>query len=156
MEFRRTIFAFAIAVLMALTTVKTTMAGTSVHGRSDDHSAPEQSRRIRIGWDVMQAKWTEGKLPEYPQEAKEKKISGPVRLDIFVTAEGAVGEVKALEGVTELADPAANEAKQWKFQTTLLNGSPIAVETEIDLRFELHGDKGEVTCTNAHARRVKH
>jgi TonB family protein len=108
---------------------------------------------ITIQWVVMRAKWISGDLPAYPEEARQKLIHGPVKLGLRIGEDGKVRHVSVLSGNRALANPAAEEAVRWQFQTTLLSGKPIGVLTEVDLKYSLHHGKAEVRCTDGSAQR---
>ena len=70
--------------------------------------------------------------PVYPEIAKRMKITGAVKLEATVDAEGKVTGVKTLSGNSMLS-PAAEEAvRKWKF-------APAAAESivEVNLNFAL-------------------
>ena len=53
--------------------------------------------------------------PAYPEIAKKLKISGVVKIEATVTAEGAVADVRTVSG-NHMLSPAAEEAvRKWKF-----------------------------------------
>jgi periplasmic protein TonB len=64
-------------------------------------------------------------------------IHGLVRLEIIVSADGSVSQVKLLTGHPLLAEAATHAVKQWVFQPTLLQGKPIEVRSIIDVNFRL-------------------
>jgi TonB family protein len=54
--------------------------------------------------------------PVYPEIAKRMKISGAVKIEATVDADGKVTQVKALSG-NQMLSPAAEEAvRKWKFE----------------------------------------
>lgn len=53
--------------------------------------------------------------PVYPEIAKRMKISGIVRLEATVDADGKVTEVKAVSGNRMLSDAAETAVKKWTF-----------------------------------------
>jgi TonB family protein len=54
--------------------------------------------------------------PVYPELAKSMNISGAVRLELTVTAQGAVKNAKVLGGHPMLADAAVRAATRWKYE----------------------------------------
>lgn len=75
--------------------------------------------------------------PAYPAEAKEKGISGAVRLEAVIDKEGKVADVRVLSGDPLLVAAAVDAVKQWEYQATLINGAAVDVVTEIELNFSL-------------------
>jgi TonB family protein len=93
--------------------------------------------RIRIGANVQQAKLLVKVQPVYPTEAKAQRIQGIVRLQATLDKSGKVEDLKVLDGDPLLAAAALAAVRQWQYQTTLLNGDPVGVVTEIDVNFTL-------------------
>ena len=54
--------------------------------------------------------------PVYPEIAKRLKISGEVKLEAVVDAQGKVKSVKAVSGNHVLGEAAEEAVKQWKFE----------------------------------------
>lgn len=71
--------------------------------------------------------------PVYPELAKRMKISGAVKVQATVTAEGDVKDARVLEG-NRMLGPAAEEAvRHWKFVP-----GPGASTVEVELHFALN------------------
>jgi TonB family protein len=94
--------------------------------------------RIRVAGNVMAAKLVQKVDPEYPKEARKKHLQGDVRLRILVDEQGNVAKTHALSENHVLAKAAAEAVRQWRYQTTLLNGGPVQVESEVELHFHRH------------------
>jgi TonB family protein len=99
--------------------------------------AAPQSEPLRISSIVMQAKLTHSVPPKYPEAARKKDVQGTVKMQVLIAKNGAVKSVKVVAGDKQLAKAAIAAVKQWRYQTTLLNGKPVAVETEVDVKFAL-------------------
>ena len=54
--------------------------------------------------------------PSYPEMAKRMKISGTVKVEATVDADGKVTAVKTLDGNRMLATAAEDAVKKWKFE----------------------------------------
>lgn len=54
--------------------------------------------------------------PQYPELARKMNVSGSVRLEIVVAANGQVKSVRPLGGHPLLIDAAENAVKQWKYE----------------------------------------
>jgi TonB family protein len=92
---------------------------------------------IRVGSNVQQAKLLAKVQPVYPTEAKVQGIEGAVVLRAIIDESGKVGHLQVLSGDPLLAAAAVDAVRQWQYQTTLLNGDPAAVVTEIRVNFTL-------------------
>jgi TonB family protein len=93
--------------------------------------------RIRVGGSVQQAKLLVKAKPVYPPKAKAKGIQGMVRLEATIARDGKVGDLKVLSGNALLATAAVDAVRQQRYATTILDGAPVEVVTEIDVNFTL-------------------
>ncbi|WP_263350814.1 M56 family metallopeptidase [Acidicapsa acidisoli] len=75
--------------------------------------------------------------PVYPQEAKEKRISGDVIVEAIISKEGVPSELRIQEGPKELQASALDAIRQWRYEPFLLNGNPVEVETTITVVYSL-------------------
>jgi TonB family protein len=74
---------------------------------------------------------------KYPPEARAQHIQGAVVLNVVIDREGNVGDVQLNSGHPMLAPAAIEAVKQWKYKPYLLNGQPIAMETQVSVDFTL-------------------
>jgi len=95
------------------------------------------SPKIRVGGNVQQAKLVSKVTPVYPAEAKDQRIQGVVRLEATIGKDGKVENLVVLSGDPALAPAALEAVRQWQYQTTLLNGDPVEVVTEVNVNFTL-------------------
>ena len=70
-------------------------------------------------------------------KAKAQGIEGPVRLQAILDKDGKVANLVVLSGDPMLATAALDAVRQWQYSTTLLNGDPVEVVTQIDVNFTL-------------------
>ncbi|MGA2135506.1 MAG: TonB family protein [Bryobacteraceae bacterium] len=98
---------------------------------------PGDGVRIRVGGNMQQAKLARKVQPVYPPEAKAARIEGIVRLEATIGKDGSVENLVLLSGHPLLAPAAMEAVRQWQYQTTLLNGNPVEVVTEIQVNFTL-------------------
>jgi TonB family protein len=102
--------------------------------------APAQTgaaRRIRVGGTVQRSKLLVKVTPVYPPEAKAQGIQGLVRLEAIIGKDGKIENLQVVSGDPTLAASALDAVRQWQYQTTLLNGDPVEVITQIDVNFTL-------------------
>ena len=97
-------------------------------------STPSQ---IRIGGDVQAAKLTHEVQPAYPRLAKDAHVMGTVKLSATIASNGTVKDLHVVSGNPLLVQAAVNAVKQWTYQPTILNGKPVEVLTEVDVKFTL-------------------
>ena len=75
--------------------------------------------------------------PLYPSFAKASRIEGVVRFSATVDKQGRVQNLQAVSGPQLLVKPAAEAVKQWVYRPMQLNGRPMEVITQIEVRFAL-------------------
>lgn len=93
--------------------------------------------RVRMGGNVQSAKLMHEVEPEYPMLAREARIQGVVRLQAIIAKDGSVQNLSLLSGQPLLVQAAMNAVKQWLYKPTYLNGVPVEVLTEVDVKFSL-------------------
>ncbi len=93
--------------------------------------------RIQVGGQVQAAKIVKQIMPTYPKLAHDAHIGGTVRLKAIIAADGTVKDLSVISGHPLLIPSALNAVKQWVYKPTILNGTPIEVDTEIDVNFQL-------------------
>jgi TonB family protein len=93
--------------------------------------------RVRVSQKVSEAFVAKKVQPQYPLEAREKHIQGLVVLKAEISKDGDVTDLSLVSGDSLLAPAAIEAVKQWKYKPYLLNGQPIAVETQVTVSFEL-------------------
>jgi TonB family protein len=98
---------------------------------------PGQTARIRVGGNVQQAKLVVQVRPVYPPDAKAARIQGVVELQAIIGKDGAVENLTVLSGHPLLVPAAMDAIRNWRYQTTLLNGDPVEVMTQVDVNFTL-------------------
>ena len=98
-----------------------------------------RSDPVRVGGNVQRAKLTSQPMPRYPLAARQARIQGLVRLEAVIAENGSIRSLQVLSGHPFLIRAALESVKQWRYRPTLLNGEPVAVITQIDVRFTLTG-----------------
>jgi TonB family protein len=92
---------------------------------------------VRRSGENMQGSVIKRVNPEYPQEAKDAKIRGVVKVEITIGEDGNVIMAKALSGHPMLRDAAEAAARQWQFQPTVVDGQPVKVAGRLTFNFAL-------------------
>jgi periplasmic protein TonB len=94
---------------------------------------------IRVGGRIQAPHLTNEVQPEYPVLAKETRTQGNVVLDCVIDPQGNVTQMRLVSGHPLLVPAALKAVQQWKYQPTLLNGQPVAVEMKVTVTFSLGG-----------------
>lgn len=89
-------------------------------------AAIQRPEKFRFG--VVQGKPIHRPKPEYPPEARAKRLSGRIAVEIAINEEGIVTEARALNGPMELQRAAAAAALKARFTPTRLSGKAVAVK----------------------------
>lgn len=108
--------------------------------------APTQDKPSKTGNDSTQegkkdarvkGKLIEAPRPEYPPEAKEKKIEGTVAVSIVIGEEGKVISARATSGPEILHEASVAAAKKARFEPSTVNGKPVKVVGTMTYDFKL-------------------
>jgi TonB family protein len=92
---------------------------------------------VRASGGVMAGLIVDKVDPEYPQDAKDKKISGAIVMMAKVDKKGRVADLKVISGPEVLRDAALTAVRQWTYKPYLLNGQPVYVVTTVTVMFSL-------------------
>jgi TonB family protein len=94
-------------------------------------------KRVRMAGETESARLIFQPKPEYPPLATMGRIQGMVRLRAIIAKDGTIDELKVLSGHPLLVKSAMDAVPKWRYQPLLLNGTPVEVETEIDVNYTL-------------------
>jgi len=98
---------------------------------------PAVKRIIRVGSNIKAPRQVYSVQPDYPILAKQTHVSGTVVVTAVLDEHGNVVGARALSGHPLLIPAALKAVLQWKYEPTLLNGTPVAVEMEVTVHFSL-------------------
>ena len=100
-----------------------------------------ETMEVRPQWSVppeeMGRRLVHQVMPEYPEHARQAGVQGTVVLDIVVSVEGAVTQVKFVSGPEALSQAAMDAVRWWRFQPYFVNTQPATVETTVAVDFQL-------------------
>ena len=96
-------------------------------------------QRVRVSSGVSTGLLIKKVTPNYPPLAKQARIQGHVLLQAEISKEGTIQNLQLISGHPMLAPAAIEAVKQWRYKPYLLNGEPVAVETQVDVIFSLSG-----------------
>jgi TonB family protein len=114
---KSTICIFSRAVFLTLV-----MATVSVHvTRSQETGASTVARKIRTKT-----------APEYPQLARQLNVTGKVKLEITIAADGRVVSTRTIGGSPLLVAPAAEAVKKWRYEPASKESTEIVEITFAD------------------------
>jgi TonB family protein len=120
------------------------LATPHISVRVDDSKANTQAAKdgpkspIRVGGEAEQAKLIHKVAPVYPAAAKAAGMQGQVRLDVTISKEGVPENIQVLSSPSDdLTQSATDAVRQWRYETTLLNGKPVEVIAEVNVNYTL-------------------
>jgi TonB family protein len=100
-------------------------------------SEVERDRAIELPSGVAENSLLYRVEPEYPEAARERRVEGPVRLEIHIDPDGVVEEVRLVSGEAVLGQAAIAAIRQWRFRPHAVHGQFVEMETTITLNFRL-------------------
>ena len=74
--------------------------------------------------------------PQYPTAAKASGQQGSVVVQVLIGRDGAVQDVKFLQGSLMFARAAIDAVRQWRFKPYSMNGRAVSVQSVITLNFK--------------------
>jgi periplasmic protein TonB len=92
---------------------------------------------VKVGGKVQDARLVHRVDPVYPELARRVRLSGTVVLEVLVSEEGTITELKVLTGHPLLNDAAVQAVSQWRYAPLLLNGEPVPVLATVTVVFSL-------------------
>jgi TonB family protein len=93
----------------------------SPKGSAQETSAEATKRKVRVRT-----------VPDYPSLAKELKVTGKVKIEATVTADGRVTTTRVIGGSPLLVNSAIDAVKKWRFEAA-------SKETTEIVEFEFNG-----------------
>ena len=102
-----------------------------------DPTLGTRAKPVRIGGNIQPPRAIYSPQPMYPTLARQAKIQGAVQINAIIDAEGNVVEMKVVSGHALLLQNALDAVSKWKYQPTILNGTPVAVELIVTVHFRL-------------------
>lgn len=97
---------------------------------------PPPLQRVRVGGAIKQPQLTRSVPPVYPNAARLAGITGAVVIRAQVDKDGNVGSMKPVSGPEVLQTAAMAALRQWKYSPAALDGTPIATEVTVTIRFQ--------------------
>jgi protein TonB len=96
-------------------------------------------QRVRVSLGVSQGLLIKKVQPNYPPLARQARIQGTVLLQAEISKDGTIENLRLISGHPMLAPAAIEAVKQWRYKPYMLNGEPVAVETQVQVNFTLSG-----------------
>jgi protein TonB len=97
----------------------------------------DTTKPVRLISSVLQGKAIERRTPNYPPLARQIHLSGSVSVEVVIALDGHVEAARAINGHPLLVTAAVDAARGWRFEPTLLNGTPVRVSGVIVFNFTM-------------------
>lgn len=91
-----------------------------------------------VGGNLQEPKLQKKIAPSYPALARSLRIEGVVRFTATIRKDGTVANIQLVSGHKMLVQPATDAVRQWTYRPAVLNGRPVEVTTQIDVKFTLN------------------
>ncbi len=108
-------------------------------GFGPGHGGGTGGGAYRVGGGVSAPRPIYDPDPEYSEEARKAKFQGAVLLWVIVGADGKPRDIRVQRSLGMGLDEKAIEAvRLWKFEPSMLDGHPVAVQVNIEVSFRLY------------------
>ncbi|HUZ96678.1 MAG TPA: M56 family metallopeptidase [Edaphobacter sp.] len=94
---------------------------------------------VRVASGTVAGAKISGQNPTYPADARKAHVSGTVVLEAIISKTGEITSLQVTSGPEELRQSAMDAVRTWQYKPYLLNGNPRAVETTINVTYNLGG-----------------
>lgn len=74
-------------------------------------------------------------IPLYPAIAKSARVSGTVVLQATISKTGTIENLRVITGPAMLQQSALDAVRSWRYRPYQLNGTPVAVDTTVNVVF---------------------
>jgi len=92
---------------------------------------------LPVGGDVKSARLISSTAPVYPTIARTQRISGDVKIDALVEANGVVSSMKVVAGPPLLQQSAMEAVRHWRYQPAQLDGKAVPMHLTVTVQFKL-------------------
>jgi protein TonB len=100
--------------------------------------AADNRQPLQLTSRVLQGKATVRRTPDYPPLAKQIHLEDSVSVEVMIGPDGRVESARAVSGHPMFVRAAVDSAYGWRFQPTILNGTPVRVTGIIVFNFKLN------------------
>jgi TonB family protein len=97
---------------------------------------PPPDGPVRVGGNIRMPRRTVDASPVMPDVARQAGITGVVILEITIAPDGSVRDARVLRSIPLLDKAAIDTVRQWRYEPTLLNGTPVPVILTVTVNFQ--------------------
>ena len=121
--------------------VKKVAAGKEMTPKNKGESAGSKAGEAKVAEatvvdaPLLAAKLLKAATPVYPPDAMRSYITGDVRVEATVEADGSVGEVRVISGPKALRDAAVEALKRYQYAPATQGGKAVASKVTVTVKF---------------------
>jgi protein TonB len=93
---------------------------------------------VEVSSGVMAANLVSGPKPSYPTLASLTRMQGNVVMQVVISRNGTVEDMRVIKGHRLLRGAAKNAVRTWRYRPYKVNGVPVEVATVVNVDFALH------------------
>jgi TonB family protein len=116
--------------IITLPGVPSLLPGSGISGGTDESPSPPKVSQLAQPILVYRVN------PQYPSAARNARVQGSVALHAVIGSDGSIQQLRVLSGHPLLLTAAIEAVKKWRYRPCLLDGKPVAVETDIRVNFK--------------------
>ena len=111
----------------------------TITARRTTGTRPSPGAPLRVGGNIRPPRKIHDVKPIYPQAMRDAGSEGVVPIEALIGRDGTVVSVRVMSAQVhpEFAIAAVDAVRQWRFDSTLLNGEPVEVVMTVSVRFSL-------------------
>ncbi len=138
---RGTTFAIGwIALLLLSLAVPICAQLQPLHDGADSNAQEPVDGVYRVGHGVSAPRATYAPDPEYADKARQAGYEGTCVMTLVVDAEGMPQDIKVTRPLgMGLDEKALKAVRQWRFTPSTKDGTPVAVQIAVEVKFHLYG-----------------
>ena len=134
---RKSLFTILAALALSGLAMGQTQDQASPNQPPTSQTQPDAPEHVRVQAGVTRGMLIKKVPPKYPKKARKNHIEGTVILHAKISKEGDIADLSVISGDPMLTQAALDAVKEWKYRPYLVEGKPVAVETEIRVNFQL-------------------
>jgi len=100
--------------------------------------APATKKIYRVGGEVKEPRPVSIVQPDYPPIARTAHAQGVVVIDAVINEDGDIVQAHVVSGPGLLVAAALRAVARWKYEPTILDGTPVPIEMQVQVHFSMH------------------
>jgi periplasmic protein TonB len=114
------------------------IGGTGTAPAPPPPAAAATKKIYRVGGEVKEPRPVSIVQPDYPPIARAAHAQGVVVIDAVINENGDIVQAHVVSGPGLLVAAALRAVAQWKYEPTILDGTPVPIEMQVQVHFSMH------------------